>query len=74
MESGTLELSRFLASCCAADAMPFSVDVQPPADTPEYELSQWLRVSGTLERIGGSLVIVAERMKPIERPSNPYEL
>jgi uncharacterized repeat protein (TIGR03943 family) len=73
-ESGTLELSRFLASCCAADAMPFSVDVQPPGDAPDYELSQWLQVSGTLERIGGSLVIVAEQMKPIERPSNPYGL
>jgi uncharacterized repeat protein (TIGR03943 family) len=74
VESGTLELSRFLASCCAADAMPFSVDVQPPADAPEYELSQWLQVSGTLERIGGNLVIVAEQMKPIEKPSNPYGL
>jgi hypothetical protein len=29
-------------------------------------------VAGTLRRERGSLVLVAERMEPIERPSNPY--
>ena len=72
VENGSFELSRFLASCCAADAMPFSIRVQPPGDAQEYELSQWLQVAGTLEQINGSLVLVAERMKPIDRPANPY--
>jgi uncharacterized repeat protein (TIGR03943 family) len=74
LEEGTFEFSRFLASCCAADAMPFSIRVQPPADAPELELSQWLQVAGTLESIGGSLVVLAERMEPIDRPANPYGL
>ncbi len=72
VQNGTFELSRFLASCCAADAMPFSIRVQPPADAPAYDLSQWLNVAGTLERVDGSLVLVAERMEPIDRPANPY--
>jgi uncharacterized repeat protein (TIGR03943 family) len=74
LENGSFELSRFLASCCAADAMPFSIRVQPPGDAQEYELSQWLKVAGTLEQIDGNLVLVAERMEPIDRPSNPYGL
>jgi uncharacterized repeat protein (TIGR03943 family) len=74
LEEGTFELSRFLASCCAADAMPFSIRVQPPADAPKLELSQWLQVAGTLQSIGGSLVVLAERMEPIDRPANPYGL
>jgi uncharacterized repeat protein (TIGR03943 family) len=74
IEAGTFEFSRFLASCCAADAMPFSIRVQPPADAPELELSQWLRVAGTLQSIDGNLVVLAERMQPIDRPANPYGL
>jgi uncharacterized repeat protein (TIGR03943 family) len=72
MENGTFELSRFLASCCAADALPYSIRVQPPGDTPALELSQWLKVAGTLEQIDGALVLLAERIEPIERPANPY--
>jgi uncharacterized repeat protein (TIGR03943 family) len=72
VEGGTFELSRFLASCCAADALPFSIRVQPPSGAPAFELSQWLQVAGMLRRINGSLVLVAERMEPIERPANPY--
>jgi uncharacterized membrane protein YcgQ (UPF0703/DUF1980 family) len=74
LEEGTFEFSRFFASCCAADAMPFSIRVQPPADAPELELSQWLQVAGTLQSIGGSLVVLAERMERIDRPADPYGL
>jgi uncharacterized repeat protein (TIGR03943 family) len=75
LEQGTFEFSRFLTTCCAADAMPFSIRVDPPAGAPELELSEWLQVSGTLRRDpGGGLVVVAERMKKIERPANPYSL
>jgi uncharacterized repeat protein (TIGR03943 family) len=72
VENGTFEFSRFLASCCAADAMPFSIRVQPPADAPAWDLSQWLRVAGTLQRQNESLVLIAERIEPIDRPANPY--
>jgi hypothetical protein len=41
-----IELSRFLASCCAADAMPYSVDIKVPAGTKGLEKNQWLRIRG----------------------------
>jgi uncharacterized repeat protein (TIGR03943 family) len=72
LERGTFELSRFLASCCAADAMPYSIRIRPPADAAAYEESQWLRVAGVLQPENGTLVLAAERIEPIERPANPY--
>ena len=68
----TFEFSRFLASCCAADAMPYSIRVQPSADSPPLELSQWLEVTGTLRSTDGGFVVVADEIRPIERPANPY--
>jgi hypothetical protein len=31
-------------------------------------------VAGTLQSIDGNLVVVAERIEPIDRPANPYGL
>jgi uncharacterized repeat protein (TIGR03943 family) len=73
-EGGTFELSRFLASCCAADAMPYSIRVEPPPGAPEPKLSDWHRVAGTLEQRAEGFVLVAETMKKIDRPPNPYEV
>lgn len=72
VEDGTFEFSRFLASCCAADAMPYSIRVQPPPDAPAFELSEWLRITGTLRKIDSSLVLVVDGLRRIERPANPY--
>jgi uncharacterized repeat protein (TIGR03943 family) len=74
LEGDAFELSRFLASCCAADAIPYSIRVEPPGDAPAPELSEWLQVSGTLAQRPEGLVLVAERVRPIDRPSNPYGL
>jgi uncharacterized membrane protein YcgQ (UPF0703/DUF1980 family) len=71
-DGDTFELSRFLASCCAADAMPYSIRVEPPADAPPLELSQWFEVVGTLRGADGGFVVVAEQLRPIDRPANPY--
>jgi uncharacterized repeat protein (TIGR03943 family) len=68
----SFEFSRFLASCCAADAMPYSIRVQPSADAPPLELSQWLQVTGTLRSTDAGFVVAAETIRPIERPENPY--
>jgi uncharacterized repeat protein (TIGR03943 family) len=68
----TFEFSRFLASCCAADAMPYSIRVQPSADAPPIELSEWLEVTGTLRSTDAGFVVVADEIRPIERPANPY--
>lgn len=68
----SFEFSRFLASCCAADAMPYSIRVEPSPDAPPLELSEWLEVTGTLQSTDAGFVVVAEEIRAIERPSNPY--
>jgi uncharacterized repeat protein (TIGR03943 family) len=71
-DGDTFELSRFLASCCAADAMPYSIRVRPPADAPPLELSEWMEVAGTLRATDAGFVVDATELRPIERPANPY--
>ncbi len=68
----TFEFSRFLASCCAADAMPYSIRVQPTADAPPVGLSVWLAVRGTVRSTDAGFVVAADEIRAIERPANPY--
>jgi uncharacterized repeat protein (TIGR03943 family) len=68
----TFEFSRFLASCCAADAMPYSIRVQPTGEAPPLELSQWLEVTGTVRSTEAGFIVAAEEIRPIDRPANPY--
>jgi putative membrane protein len=68
----TLRLSRFYVSCCAADAFPYSVTVQPSDASRQFPEDTWLRVTGTLERTSEGFLVVAERVKPVEEPDDPY--
>jgi uncharacterized repeat protein (TIGR03943 family) len=67
---GTIELSRFMASCCAADAIPYSIDVALPEGTTAPEKNDWVRVRGTLGPRRKS--VTAEAVEPIERPVDAY--
>ena len=70
---GTFELARFYVSCCAADAIPYTVSVDPSeAGAAGYARDDWLRVSGTLERRGQDLVVVADEIAPVDEPKDPY--
>ena len=74
-DDGTIELSRFLASCCAADAMPYSVDVKLPAGDAAPEKNQWLRVRGqVVEPPDGErkFALTADEIEPIDRPVDAY--
>ena len=74
-DDGTIELSRFLASCCAADAMPYSVDVVAPAGAGGVEKNQWLQVRGQLrEKADGKrgFDVVADELESIDRPVDAY--
>ena len=70
-----VQLSRFLLSCCVADAMPIGIVVQAPelATVPD---DQWLTVAGrfVVGEIGGQRmpVLVADEVVPIEPPPVPY--
>jgi uncharacterized repeat protein (TIGR03943 family) len=74
-EDGTIEVSRFLASCCAADAIPYSVDVVLADGAPRVEKNQWLVVRGEVtEQADGerAFKVVADEIEPIERPADAY--
>jgi uncharacterized repeat protein (TIGR03943 family) len=70
-ESGEFELTRFYVSCCAADAIPYSVTVLP-TDSAEYAPNTWLKVSGVLESDGGEYRLSAESVQAASQPENPY--
>ena len=66
---GAFDLTRFYVSCCAADAIPYSVAV---VDGPDPDVDEWLRVSGHLEQRGSAFVLVAEDVVEIGEPEDPY--
>jgi uncharacterized repeat protein (TIGR03943 family) len=63
-------LTRFYVSCCAADAIPYSVSVL--GEGAEYPDNTWLRVNGVLRSEGGELKLVAGAVEKVEPPHNPY--
>ncbi len=68
---GTFALTRFATFCCAADAIPYSVTVDPSI-TEDYPDDTWLTVSGSLARRTDELVLEAERITEVKEPKNPY--
>lgn len=71
---GGLELSRFMATCCAADAVPYSVEVLLPDGGAAFEENTWLRVRGTVAPGPGepAFVVEAGSVEEIERPLDAY--
>jgi uncharacterized repeat protein (TIGR03943 family) len=67
--AGTFELTRFYVSCCAADAIPYSVSVVGGPDPP---VDAWVHVSGYLEERESQFVLVAEDLERIGDPKDPY--
>ena len=71
----TFMVSRFIVSCCVADAAPVGLIVQWP-DTPTLAGDQWVEVTGHFQP--GSFdgftlpVLVAEEIKLTEPPAQPY--
>ena len=72
-----LMLSRFIITCCAADAYPVSIPVKFTGTRASYPQDSWLQVKGQaiVETFAGSrqLVIDASEIKPIPVPKNPYQ-
>jgi len=68
-----LELSRFFVTCCAADAVAYTVKIKAPAGTPKFSDDTWVRVRGALTgRPGRDLSVVATSIDEISKPVNPY--
>ncbi|CAN5583034.1 hypothetical protein BH24ACT26_BH24ACT26_17120 [soil metagenome] len=68
---GMLELTRFYVSCCAADALPYSVVVDPAGGGDPGD-DEWLDVSGRMTNRGGTWVLVADEMERRSEPPDPY--
>jgi uncharacterized repeat protein (TIGR03943 family) len=64
-------LTRFIMSCCVADALSVQVRVvgAPPG---RFAQDQWVRVAGTFYPVGRENVVDATSITPISRPQEPY--
>lgn len=72
-----LLISRFVITCCAADAYPVGLPVKLPENRAAYNPDTWLEVEGQMitETLEGKrqLVIQASSLKKIAAPKNPYD-
>lgn len=70
LPEGTLGLTRFQVSCCAADAVPYTVPlVLDPSSRSDDE---WLEVTGRLAERDGVYVVEPAGVTPVDAPSDPY--
>jgi uncharacterized repeat protein (TIGR03943 family) len=70
LPSATFGLTRFQVSCCAADAVPYTVPVA--ADPGGRSDDVWLRVTGRLAIRDGVFVLDPEEITPVDAPDDPY--
>jgi len=70
-------ISRFVLTCCAADAYPVGLPVQLPEGQPRPTPDTWLEVEGmgTTTTLDGQrqLAIAEAELTPIPEPRNPYQ-
>lgn len=69
---GGIEVSRFLAMCCAADAVPYSITATTPPGEAAYANDTWLQLRGTVREGEEGFVLEATSVSAIDPPSNPY--
>ncbi len=71
MPADEFQLSRFVISCCIADALAVQVRI---VDAPPGELKedQWVRVTGLLYPLGSEVVVTATSVEKVAKPEHPY--
>ncbi|MGH2650746.1 MAG: TIGR03943 family putative permease subunit [Actinomycetota bacterium] len=64
-------LTRFIISCCVADALTVQVRIMgaPPG---EFKEDEWVQVTGSIFPIGQDVVVEASKVERIPQPGNPY--
>lgn len=64
-------LTRFVVTCCVADATVARVLVvdAPPG---KFEEGQWVQVDGTFYPLGTDAVVAATDIREVSQPHNPY--
>lgn len=72
-----LMISRFIITCCAADAYPVGLPVKLKENRTSYPIDSWFEVEGKMitETFNGrrQLTIEASSLKNIPKPKNPYD-
>lgn len=64
-------LTRFVISCCVADAL--AVEVRVVGVTPgRFATDDWVRVRGALYPLGREVVVDASEVTEVDRPRRPY--
>ncbi|MGD1899963.1 MAG: TIGR03943 family protein [Phormidesmis sp.] len=76
--AGYLMVSRFVLTCCAADAYPVGLPLKLDTNAAEpYPVDSWLAVTGTMvtDTLDGrrQVAIAPTEIRTIEEPKNPYE-
>lgn len=76
LPSQYLLISRFVITCCAADAYPVGLPVKLNGKRDTYPVDKWFEVQGRMitEILNGKrqLTIEASTLKEIPEPANPY--
>jgi len=66
-----LLLTRYVVSCCAADATVTQVRVVNV--TPgEFEPDEWVEVTGPIYPLGREVIVDAQQVVGVDRPDRPY--
>ena len=70
-EADRFQLTRFVITCCVADATISYVTVvdAPPGG---FHTDDWVRVSGPIYPLGSDILVQAESIETIEPPDEPY--
>jgi len=70
-------VSRFIITCCAADAYPVGLPVKLNSSRATFAPDTWWEIEGQMitETLAGKrqLAINANSLKPIPEPKNPYD-
>ena len=70
-EADRFQLTRFVITCCVADATISYVTVvdAPPGS---FTTDEWVRVVGPIYPLGSDILVQAESIEQIEQPEEPY--
>jgi uncharacterized repeat protein (TIGR03943 family) len=64
-------LTRFLISCCVADAL--GVEVRVVGVVPgEFKKDEWVRVTGSMYPLGREVIVDASEVERVSKPRHPY--
>ncbi|NJL20395.1 MAG: TIGR03943 family protein [Leptolyngbyaceae cyanobacterium SM1_3_5] len=76
LPEGYFVISRFVITCCAADAYPVGLPVKIEGSRSQYPADSWQQVRGNMitETLDNQrqLVIQASEIKAVPQPRNPY--